>query len=119
MVAITEEQLRASIKLIKSFGVTNRHLADRLNVSESWLSRWLEQPEGIKVRPMSVPEMNRFQAYIREMTAALQETQRVGSSSPSASSSTAAGMLQRSGNRRHADLGPPPGIAEDRRKRTG
>lgn len=58
----TEAALRAQMKEILDLGVTQRALAERLDVSESWLSRWInEEP---KTRPINVQEMDRFQAYL-------------------------------------------------------
>lgn len=74
-----EDEFRARMKTLIGFGVTQRALADRLLVSESWLSRWLEPREDVQARPINAREMDRFNAYMRELQAALcpqQETQR-------------------------------------------
>jgi hypothetical protein len=67
----TEDALRARMKVVLQFGVTQRALADRLNVSESWLSRWLYPKPDQKARPINVQEMDRFEAYLREFAEAI------------------------------------------------
>ena len=68
------------MKQLLAFGVTQRALAERIGVSESWLSRWLDPKPSIKVRPINVQEMDRFEAYARQFAAVLapetKETQR-------------------------------------------
>lgn len=78
----TEETLRERMRVVLKFGVAQRALADRLDVSETWLSRWLRNKADEPVRAISVPEMDRFEDYLREFAAAIgapesaRETQR-------------------------------------------
>jgi transcriptional regulator with XRE-family HTH domain len=94
----TEAVLRAQIQEILDGGVTQRTLADKLLVSETWLSRWLSAKDGVKARPITVPEMDRFKAYVAEWTARierirnLQETQR--SEAPTTPPSAAGGSFR-------------------------
>jgi hypothetical protein len=97
----TEDTLRKRMRVIIGHGVTQRALADRLLVSETWLTRWLNPGkinpatgETYKVRPITVPEMNRFEDYVRAFAKDLEmnepkETQRENHTST-------AGSLQRS-----------------------
>jgi transcriptional regulator with XRE-family HTH domain len=87
----TEDKLRQELQVFVRFGVTQRALADRLLVSESWLSRWLHPHPNAKVRPITVPQMDRFRAYVREFKKTLEESQR------SASQPDTAGGLQDTG----------------------
>src|SRR5687767_10962450 len=64
----TETALRAQIKTLLDLGVTKRALAERLDVHESWLGRWLAGAAAdVRVRPISVPEMDRFRAYLQQL----------------------------------------------------
>lgn len=73
--AATEAALKNQVRTLIRYGVNQRKLAEHLIVSESWLSRWLAGAEktGVKVRPMSVPEMDRLRAYTRQLCIDLHE----------------------------------------------
>lgn len=75
--ATTEDDIRAQMNALLDFGVTKRKLAERLDVHESWLGRWLAGKKAdVQVRPISVPELDRFKAYVQDFMRALQETHR-------------------------------------------
>lgn len=73
----TEAELRAQMLAILKFGVTKRSLANRLEVHESWLNRWLAKKSNVS--EMTVPTMDRFRQYVRDFYRTLEETQRAAS----------------------------------------
>jgi hypothetical protein len=73
----TEAELRAQMHAILKFGVTKRALANRLNVHESWLNRWLAKKSNVS--EMTVPVMDRFRQYVSDFYRTLEETQRATS----------------------------------------
>jgi hypothetical protein len=74
MITSTEDRLRKQILVLLDFGVTQRELANRLDVHESWFSRWLKQEEG--KRSPDVNEMDRFYLYVEKFYGALANTRK-------------------------------------------
>lgn len=72
----TEDVLRAQIRVLIDLGIPQRTIAGRLDVHESWFSRWLRRKP---TRAIDVNEMDRFRAYVnefRERLDRLEETKR-------------------------------------------
>lgn len=105
------------VKKVLALGVTQRAVADRLGVSESWLSRWLEAKPGAKIRPMSLPEKDRLDAYMREAATvfATEETQRPEVTADPPRATGTAGSVFHTSDRRAINVGPPAGVSERRR----
>lgn len=105
----TNEEIRQQVsQLVDSLGITQKKLAEKMGITESWLSRWLnEKREGLV---LDVDAMDRFVAYqteLAELFEQIKETQR-----------TAGAISARhrfSADRRKADQGPPS--KHDRRAR--
>lgn len=106
----TNEEMRQQVsQLIDNLGITQKKLAEKMGITETWLSRWLnEKREGLV---LDVDAMDRFVAYqseLAELFERIKETQR-----------TAGAISARhrfsSSDRRQADQGPP-GQSERRRR---
>jgi transposase-like protein len=75
----TRARLHAAIQNLLKMGVTQRAIAEEMDVSPSWLSRWLDGKTG---RTIDVDEMDRFEAYLAEFRALLQEPERSAAGPP-------------------------------------
>lgn len=62
----TDEELRRHIsQLISEYGINQKVLAGKMNVSPSWLSRWLRRQPG--VRGITVDAVNGFEEYVADL----------------------------------------------------
>jgi transcriptional regulator with XRE-family HTH domain len=64
----TEQTLRKRILRLTEFGITQKEIAGRIGVSESWLSRWLRERPA---RPINVQEMDALEHYVAAIIDAL------------------------------------------------
>ena len=66
----SEDAVRRAITRLVALGVTQKAIAAKLGVSDTWLSRWLKKEATAALR---VPAMDRFYAYVNEIAALTQD----------------------------------------------
>ena len=66
----TNEVMRQQVCRLIEHGVTQKHIAKRMEVTETWLSRWVTQKRD---SAPTVVAMDRLHAYLEEMRVALDQ----------------------------------------------
>lgn len=72
----TNEAIRQRVLSLIDQGVSQKVLATKMGVSQTWLSRWVNQ-KGDRPLVLTVAAMDGLSRYVAALTEALQEAQRV------------------------------------------
>lgn len=63
----TNRALRQRVKVLVKHGVSQKVLASRMGLTESWLSRWLNATDAAKTPMLTVEAMDRLREFEREL----------------------------------------------------
>jgi hypothetical protein len=95
----TNETIRGDVARLIDLGVSQKVLAQRMGVTESWFSRWLNQKKS-SPQIISVAALDGFATYLHELAAAIAQAGQ--------HSSDAIDQVAHAGRRPTPALPPPP-----------